>query len=393
MLKSHKLRPALRDRSGRCASRGGYTLTELLVVVTILVMLVATALPVARKVMEGNRTREASRMLQAYFAMAKARAVQTGRPCGLFFPFPSPPLGVNDPSTSSWGPTQFSQYWPVRHVTQVFLAEIPPPYAGSTTQTAATVVQVGSAHYLALLTNRSATTPDPTEMTYLQSLLNPHGEVFLVRFDYKEPWYRFTYDPTGTFPSVFIYGGPVAGLNTPPGYGSTSIRGGYPFQVLRAPRPVGNALELPRGTCIDMTYSGIGATGSSFLRGVTIGSMAAGLTVLFTPQGGVDTMYINGVPSTPPESSLFFLVGKTEKAGDPHDPTNPISGPWRPSVFANPDESNLADPDSLWVVVSRGNGQVLTTENLPLASAASSYVTYLQSARQAALAGQQMSGQ
>jgi hypothetical protein len=207
--------------------------------------------------------------------------------------------------------------------------------------------------------------------------------VFLVRFDYKEPWYRFTYDPTGTFPTVFIYGGPVVGNNTPPGFGSTSIRGGYPFQVLRAPRPVGSALELPRGTCIDMTYSGIGATGRSFLGGVTIGSMAAGLTVLFTPQGGVDTMYINGVPSTPPESSLFFLVGKTEKAGDPHDP----------SVFANPDESNLADPDSLWVVVSRGNGQVLTTENLPLASAAASYATYLQSARQAALAGQQMSGQ
>lgn len=365
----------------------GYTLTELLVVVTILVLLVATALPVARKVMEGNRTREASRMLQAYFAMARARAVQTGRPCGLFLPFPSPPPGVTDPNTTGWGPAQFSQYWPVRHVTQVFLAEVPPPYAGGTTQTSATVVQMGSAHYLALLVNRTANAADPLEMQYLQSLLNPQEE-FLVRFDYKEPWYRFRYDPSG-----FLYLGPVTGFNVPPGYGSTSIRGGYPFQVLRAPRPVGSALELPRGTCIDMTYSGIGTTGRSFLGGVTLSSMAAGLTILFTPQGGVDAMYLNGVPAPTPESSLFFLVGKTEKAGDPHDPTNPLTGPWRPSIFANPEESNLADPDSLWVVVSRGNGQVLTTENLPLASAAPNYASYLQAARQAALAGQQMGGQ
>lgn len=373
--------------------RPGYTLTELLVVVTILVLLVATALPVARKVMEGNRTREASRMLQAYFAMAKARAVQTGRPAGLFFPFPNPPLGVSDPNTSSWGPAQFSQYWPVRQVTQVFLAEIPPPYSGSTTQAAATVLQVGNAHYLALLSSRTATTPDTTEMQYLQSLLNPQGEVFLVRFDYKEPWYRFTYNPNGVFPAIFIYNGPAVGANTPPGFGSTSIRGGYPFQVLRAPRPLGSALELPRGTCIDMTYSSIGTPGRSFLGGVSLPSMAAGLTLLFTPQGGVDTMYINGVPAPTPEGSLFFLIGKTEKVGDPHDPANPLTGSWLPSVFANPDESNLADPDSLWVVVSRGNGHVLTAENLPLASAAGTYATYLTAARQAALAGQQMVGQ
>jgi type II secretory pathway pseudopilin PulG len=397
--------PVGRSGAGR-ARPTAYTLTELLVVVTILVILVATTLPVARKVMEGNRTREASRMLQAYFAMAKARAVQTGRPCGLFFPFPAPPLGVNDPNMASWGPTQFGQYWPVRHVTQVFLAEIPPPYGGSTSQASATTLQVGTAHYLALLSSRTATTPDTLEMQYLQSLLNPQGEVFLVRFDYKEPWYRFTYNPNGTFPAIFVYNGPVVGLNTPPGFGSTSIRGGYPFQVLRAPRPVGSPLELPRGTCIDMTYSGIGTPGRfttgvgtsaplGFLGGVPLGSEAAGLTLLFTPQGGVDTMYINGVPAPTPEGSLFFLVGKTEKAGDPHDPTNPLTGPWQASVFANPDESNLADPDSLWVVVSRGNGQVLTAENLPLASAApgGNYATYVTAARQAALAGQQMQGQ
>jgi prepilin-type N-terminal cleavage/methylation domain-containing protein len=379
----------------------GYTLTELLVVVTILVLLVATALPVARKVMEGNRTREASRMLQAYFALAKARAVQTGRPCGLFFDLSQPPPGVTDPPHASWGPAQYSSYWPVRHVTKVFLAEIPPPYGGSTNQARATVLATTNGHLLFTVTNTVPANIDLPEMGYLQSLLEV-GESVLVRFDYKDPWYKFKVNPDKSvqLDDRFTPGGAVVGFNTPPGYGvpfgqlgsSTSIRG-YPFQVLRAPRAVGSALELPRGTCIDMTYSGIGVSGRSFLGGVSLSSPVAGLTILFTPQGGVDSMYLNGVPTSTPENSLFFLVGKTEKAGDPHDPTNPL-GAWLPAVFTNPDESNLADPDSLWVVVSRANGQVFTTENMPdQTAAASGYLSYLQRAREAALAGQQMGGQ
>src|SRR5919205_400127 len=64
-------------------SRGGYTLMGVFVVIIIMITLVAITLPVAKKVMEEGHVREASRQLNTYFAMAKARAVQTGRPCGL----------------------------------------------------------------------------------------------------------------------------------------------------------------------------------------------------------------------------------------------------------------------------------------------------------------------
>ena len=76
--------PLLRDPRPRLPA-AAYTLIELLVVMVILVILIATALPLAKRVMDNDRIREASRQLNAYFAMAKTHAVRTGRPCGLLF--------------------------------------------------------------------------------------------------------------------------------------------------------------------------------------------------------------------------------------------------------------------------------------------------------------------
>src|SRR5690349_12945659 len=64
--------------------RPGYSMAELMIVLIIMVMLVAAVLPVAKKVMDDSHVREASRQLNAYFAMAKSRAVHTGRPCGIY---------------------------------------------------------------------------------------------------------------------------------------------------------------------------------------------------------------------------------------------------------------------------------------------------------------------
>src|SRR5262245_39122878 len=66
-----------------CRSLSGYTLAELLIVMTIMLMLMAITLPTVRRVMEDGKVREASRQLNAYFAMAKSRALLTGRPCGV----------------------------------------------------------------------------------------------------------------------------------------------------------------------------------------------------------------------------------------------------------------------------------------------------------------------
>src|ERR1043165_8553567 len=81
----------------RGALRRGYTLAEMLVVMTIMLILVAITLPAVKNVMQGGNTRESSRQLNAYFAMAKARALQTGRPCGVMM-MCDLPLGITEPT-------------------------------------------------------------------------------------------------------------------------------------------------------------------------------------------------------------------------------------------------------------------------------------------------------
>jgi len=411
-------------------ARGGYTLAEMLIVVTIMIILVATALPVAKKVMDGNQTREASRQFSAYLTMAKMRALQTGRPCGLYLPFNKAngyTDNTNNTSTSGANPTLY-RYWPVRQVTQVFLAEVPAPYAGSTIGARGKVVQnynvSGQYCFMPVTYDPSSGNliADTSEMAILSSLLNP-GEQFLVRFDYKGDWYRFQYNNTAQAPYYYVLLGAVQGNSLPPGYSestsSTAPVGALPgkaYQVYRAPRPIGNPLELPRGTCIDITYSGVGDSSRQYkltdLSGNNIPTgLISGMYLMFSPAGGVDSVYVNTVvpgsnppvvkqlayPLQQPAGSLYFLLGKTEKVSDPVDLSNATWNPSGTAGYASVNDSNLADPTSLWVVVSRQTGVVTTAENMPLQSSSLdnsvlTFTKYLQAARQAAIQGEQMTG-
>jgi type II secretory pathway pseudopilin PulG len=334
--------------------RRGYTMAELMIVVIIMIMLVAATLPIAKKVMDDSHVREASRQLNAYFAMAKARAIHTGRPCGLFF-------DCDDVSWASNAPN-------VRMVTQMHLAEVPAPYSGSTVEAAGKVMSDGGGGHRLTVTD---------DISILQSLLTLNEE-FQVRFDYKGNWHTFDYTNNGlTFrpppnpvPAGYVY---------PPGYLNPSAAS-VKYQVYRRPQKVGNPLAMPTGTCIDLTYSGSGPANMGFASGLKA------MAVMLTPNGGVDKLHFSdGTTSTisTPSNTLFFLVGKIDKVNDPQA-TN----------YADIRDSNLADPTSLWVTVGRGNGQVTTSENVPdpTPSVQANLGNYLRSARQIASSREQMKG-
>src|SRR5262245_7132450 len=63
----------------------GFTLMELLIVVTIIILLVIVTLPRVKYALDESKVRESSRQVNSYFALAKSRAASTGRPCGLYF--------------------------------------------------------------------------------------------------------------------------------------------------------------------------------------------------------------------------------------------------------------------------------------------------------------------
>lgn len=333
--------------ASRSAQRG-YTLTELMVVVLIMVIMMALALPAVRRASEDARVRESSRQVQAFFTMAKARAAATGRIAGVEFVVQK---GVND--------SPFA--------TQMYLCESPNLYGGAFSNSLAKA----SGSNLIFSTSASATSSDAGETAILDSLI-ASGEGFFIRFNFRGEWYAAARN--GSAYSLLV------------GYSVAPPSQGVPFQIRRAPVRVGNPSELPAGTVVDLAYSGVGITGTDF-------SPAANFVrVIFAPEGNVallnyqrrDAMNMLITQSDAPSSGLFFLVGQSIKVGS------------RGQDLADPrNSSNLAEGTNLWVSVGRLTGAVATSENVVNASRetdATNYPIDLRTARQFAINREQMKG-
>ncbi|MEN0111938.1 MAG: hypothetical protein AAF805_14560, partial [Planctomycetota bacterium] len=91
------------------------TLVELLVVIVLVTILVTTAIPVLSPGGDTRKLREASRAINTYLAGAQARAVETGRPCGV-------QLNRLSLRTQNWRDNAV--------VTSLNYVEVPAPYRG-----------------------------------------------------------------------------------------------------------------------------------------------------------------------------------------------------------------------------------------------------------------------
>jgi type II secretory pathway pseudopilin PulG len=275
----------------------GYTLIELMVVVMIAILLMVVSLPVAKTVMESGRPREASRIVNTTLYTAKSKAASTGRLAGVEFVL-----------EQAAAPGSY-------RCTQMYMCEVPALYMGDTTDARATVNNTGAITFM----NGCAGS--------LPSLLGS-GQVFEIRFNHRGLWYRVA--RSGYQIQNF-------GSQPAPPIGAT----GAIFQIRRAPVRVGNPVELPKSTAIDMTVSGIGLSGTEF------SSLTAStpLQIMFAPAGNA---YF---PDGAPQGTIHLLVGLAAKV----DAT----------ATTDPERSNLADGNALWVSVGRMSGVITTNENVP----------------------------
>jgi prepilin-type N-terminal cleavage/methylation domain-containing protein len=341
--------------------QAGYTLVELLIVIMIALLLMVVSLPTIKSVMEDARPREASRILNTMIFTAKARAAQFGNPVGIEF--------VYDQNAVAGS----------ARCTQMYMCEIPPIYAGDITDARVTV-------------NTSMTpwefTFPGTSAGFLTSLLDSSNQ-FQIRINHRGPWYpviyqmsRYRFDQTRWERE---HGGPIPPAMPPP-MPPTSDPNGYGFQIRRPPVRVGNPVELPKSTAIDMTYSGMGLTGTQF-------SSAAALRVLFAPSGHVESYTLAGGDTLAPTGTLHFLVGLAAKVNPPVDT---VVSP-QANVF-DIERSNLADANALWVSVGRSTGIVTTNENAAAPSAtldasdSTVRTNYLQACREYATNREQKGG-
>lgn len=389
------------------ATRRGMTLVELMVVLMIIVIMMGVALPLMRTTVDESRVREGARQLQAFIAVAKATATETGRDCGIWIE-----RSANDANAAF----------------EVYLAERPRPYAGDVMNAKAELMNHPAPNRgiaVFLLSEVGSMSP---------SAIRPIVQAGdLIRFGYKGPYYKILSAPVlgpqitiGTMTSVQTvtleftwqvpHPAPLPILGSLSG--TLTKFGSVPFQIIRAPQK-SNAriLQLTNGITIDLQHSGIGYGRYSqfdLIRGRANASPAPGSTItpviiMFAPSGNVSEVFywdVSGELLTPPQSPTFLSVKPSETIGllvgrvdgreqveDSVEFPNPIDWAWNDNTQSSYSK-NLTSFSSNWVTIHPRNGTVTTGLNgFQLSPGGGPYLRdTLQLAREYAERGQQSGG-
>ena len=345
---------SLHSRSLRRRPLAGFTLTELLIVVAIIILLVVATLPRIKYALDESKVRESSRQLNSYMALAKSRAASTGRPCGLWFV--SEQIG----NPNGVPPNVAFQS------TQLYLAEMPAIYSGDVLDGRVYVTAPGTTQPPSF----SPPNGPPWDLNFVSSPASMGsmftffqvGDTFAIRFDHKGPifpaqrtqnGFQITGLPILPFPNAIAL--PPAANGTDPNLNPNL---GYSYEIYRTPQRIGAPLALPRGTCVDLAYSGVGNSGTDFYaaQNPVNPSRTPAVLLLFSPDGHVGNVTFrtwdsnNNVYvtiSNDAQGTIHFLVGRPEKVGLPLN------------------QSNLWDNNALWVSVGRLTGSVVSTDNAP----------------------------
>lgn len=384
------------------------TLVELLVVVTVILVLMAVSLPLIRPAIQEGYLREASRQVNVYISIAKARAVQHGRLAGLS-------IERTGPGTDS--------------TLDISIVEEPLPYTGDfvdariflfdgNSDGRADVARfdsanaVKSASFLKLVSPGDRIKFDNKGPSYtitnITSVNNLVSDVFfrppvsLCNPGTDKAWGRFNVDDDGDgiidnasealWPNSDDFGPFPPGFPLlPSGAFPPPPSGFVPYQVIRRPaRTSVKPLQLAGGACLDLRWSGTGSLGTQFAAGnVQVGAIyyydKQPVMILFDPAGNVASVYHGVFNQTtklfdlrelPVDGPVQLLVGRFDQVPPPL-PASPTA-----------ERSNLVDPSSIWVGIMDRSGALTVAEN----DANRAVANGVAGARSFVTAGQSMGG-
>lgn len=377
--------------------RRGVTLTELLVVVSIVVLLAGALVPVVQPVLRGQKVREASRQVSVFLSGAQARAVELGRPVGVWIE-----RAAHDGNTPNLYYTSH----------RIYLAEQPPPYTGDVMDARVVIEYVPTQPNIGIATYLNPATGSHCCSTLAASVQRGYPLVSpgdLIQFNGRGPLFSVIEYPDNNGIRFFVNVNDPAHVQTISQLWNPLSRNlvqtqdmpvsnpGVRFQVIRRPnKSSGAPLELPRNTAIDLSLSGYDAPFASapplsvqpnsqpFRFNFADGSGARfrearpqfDIVIMFSPSGGIDRVHY--VPHDPlfqasweiPQSSIHLLLARDDQIGVDFQGNVNIART-SPDVVADHDRfvasplgsANLRDEDNIWLTISSQNGRVLTNPN------------------------------
>ena len=307
--------------------RLGVTLIEMLVVVAIMMFMLTIAAPMFRPDQDNAVARDTARALNAYIQEARAKAIATGRPCGVaFIPF------ENYPSACV--------------VAQQ--VECPPLYTGGTYKSTVTVKPKDNQKDLSKL-ELNLTFYEGADKDDFSANWKKEGN--LIRFGGRGVWYEMT---SATACKLLPEDGTRPDSDFRPWTNDGSWTTTYEIQAVPISQAenylqsIGMAepLKVVRGAAIDLYYSGVGNSGQ-----ISNNSIIP-VIIMFTPTGEVGLCYRieEGQNRSTPTEKIYILCGQWDRALTNFVPED--------------DLRNYQTLDSYWIVIDPATGISTIEQNV-----------------------------
>ena len=347
--------------------RRAYTLVEILVVLFVLMLLAAIALPTVKDLLVNQKTSRAARNLVAFIDKARSRAISEQRSFGVLIE-----RGVGTDDVFS-----LSQAIRVRQIAGV------PPYTGDASNAYAILKDhpTNANYAIAEFAIRDNQLLELSRRFYAgEDTVGTVDQLPIRNGDYLElPGGRMVpitilgtvvnpADPSVrvTFPITELY---------PEGRRDLSSEPKVKYRIHR--HPVVSATtpySMPRGVVIDMNFSGVGIDGNQFAS--LLGTPPSGdIEIIFGPDGSVQrvtqgTSWASGTlqwqaTQVPALGSIFLCVGDSDGLFSSED-----------GLFSDKKKSlsNVLNLESIWVTINPNTGRCNASPMAPMSSVPASKV-------------------
>lgn len=327
--------------------RAGFTLLELLVVITILSLLSVIVLPNISGSVNARRYRDVAKNVSAFIARCQSRAIGARAPRGVMFQ----PLSGNTAAAID-----------------LYFADTPDPYAGETTDSGVTfapltgttmavnfVIPCSACGGTGLVGGSACATCAGTLVT---ADTNTQSRLALPNFSlagdaiqFGGTGPRFKFIPPNGVTMWFEDNQNPRNTAWPRGAASG---GGLPFRLWRQPtRGTGGGLQIGKGVCIDLAASTMGTVPFSAFMTTNVAENT--ISIMFDSTGKPSEIVHSGGLRTSVSAPIFLLVGEADMAGNAYDPS--VSG----DTGTPPDDrggTNWQYGDCVWLCIDNNSGVV-----------------------------------